>query len=74
MISLVLKNHDSFHYFGKQVEGKLSIIEDPEAKRRIIAMVDYFSQWILKPIHEGCLKLLTHFPCDRTFTQNPQHD
>lgn len=36
-------------------------------------MVDYYSQWLLRPIHDCLLKLLTHFPCDRTFTQDPFH-
>lgn len=51
--------------------GKLAIIKDPELKRRIIAMVDYLSQWCLKPIHTGILSLLKSLPQDRTFTQNP---
>jgi len=51
--------------------GKLAIIKDPELKRRIIAMVDYLSQWVLKPIHMGLLDLLKSLPQDRTFTQNP---
>nr|WLK77421.1 RNA-dependent RNA polymerase [Suillus luteus mitovirus 4] len=55
--------------------GKLSIVKDPELKRRVIAMVDYTSQFTLKPIHEDLLSLLkSRFPCDRTFTQDPFHD
>jgi len=37
-------------------------------------MVDYQSQFVLKPIHEGILKLLSTIPNDRTFTQDPSHD
>lgn len=52
--------------------GKLSIIKDPELKLRVIAMVDYLSQFTLKPIHDGILNLLkTKLPQDRTFTQDP---
>jgi len=52
--------------------GKLSIINDPELKSRVIAMVDYLSQYTLKPIHDGILSLLKHkLPQDRTYTQDP---
>nr|UPW42073.1 MAG: putative RNA dependent RNA polymerase [Beijing sediment mito-like virus 7] len=54
--------------------GKLAIVNDPELKRRIIAMVDYQSQFVLKPIHEGLLDLLSNLPTDRTFTQDPFHN
>jgi len=57
-----------------QINGKLSIVKDPELKRRVIAMVDYHSQFTLRPIHEGLLKLLSKLPCDRTFSQNPYHN
>nr|ADO60928.1 putative RNA-dependent RNA polymerase [Grapevine associated narnavirus-1] len=53
--------------------GKLSIVKDPELKRRVIAMVDYHSQFTLKPIHEMLLKKLSTLKCDRTFTQDPKH-
>jgi len=55
--------------------GKLSFIKDPEAKLRIIAISDYFTQLYLKPIHNICLKILKYdFKlCDRTFTQDPLH-
>jgi hypothetical protein len=54
--------------------GKLSIVEDPELKLRIIAMVDYYSQFFLRPIHDQLLGLLKHFNSDRTFTQDPTHN
>jgi len=54
--------------------GKLSIIKDPELKRRVIAMLDYNSQLLLRPIHDNLLKLLTKFSQDRTYTQNPHND
>jgi hypothetical protein len=40
---------------------------------RIIAMVDYFSQLLLRPIHNELLLNLKKLDCDRTFTQNPYH-
>jgi len=54
--------------------GKLAVVNDPELKRRVIAMVDYLSQFTLKPIHEGILSLLRKMPNDRTFTQDPYHN
>jgi hypothetical protein len=51
--------------------GKFSIVKDPELKRRVIAMLDYNSQILLRPIHDGLLKTLKKLPCDRTFDQNP---
>jgi len=51
--------------------GKLSVIKDPEGKRRIIAMVDYHSQMVLRPIHDILLKKLQNIPMDRTYSQNP---
>jgi len=53
--------------------GKLSYVRDPEAKLRIIAIVDYYTQLFLKPIHEKIFSLLKKLPCDRTFTQDPRH-
>nr|UTQ48821.1 RNA-dependent RNA polymerase [Monilinia fructicola mitovirus 4] len=54
--------------------GKLSIVKDPELKRRVIAMVDYHSQFALKPVHEMILSKLRTIKCDRTFTQDPVHN
>nr|QIR30230.1 RNA-dependent RNA polymerase [Plasmopara viticola lesion associated mitovirus 6] len=60
---------------GKENEGlgKLSFIYDPECKLRIVAIVDYYTQLFLKPIHEKIFKKLNNLPCDRTFTQDPTH-
>lgn len=54
--------------------GKLAIVKDPELKRRVIAMLDYNSQVVLKPIHDIFLNILRKLPCDRTFTQDPFHN
>ena len=58
---------------GKTAIGKLAIVRDPELKRRVIAMVDYYSQFTLRPIHEGMLSIIQHLPQDRTFTQDPHN-
>jgi hypothetical protein len=54
--------------------GKLSIVHDPELKERVIAMVDYTTQFLLKPIHNQLLNCLRKLECDRTFTQDPFHN
>jgi len=53
--------------------GKISIVRDPELKRRPIAMLDYNSQMILKPIHDDLLNNLRSLSQDRTFTQDPNN-
>lgn len=68
----VLKNIPNVHSPFRV--GKLAIVKDPEGKRRVIAMVDYHSQLALKSIHEQLLNLLSKLPCDRTFTQDPNHN
>lgn len=50
---------------------KLSVVNDPEAKARIIAIFDYWSQTWLKQIHDIQFDFLKAIPQDRTFTQNP---
>jgi hypothetical protein len=50
---------------------KLSIIEDPEAKARVIAIFDFWSQEALKGIHDTQFKILRALSQDRTFTQDP---
>jgi len=56
--------------------GKLSFVRDPEAKLRIIAISDYYTQLFLKPIHNIIFDILkkTFKECDRTFTQDPFHN
>jgi hypothetical protein len=51
---------------------KLSIIEDPEAKARVIAIFDYWSQEALKGVHDIQFEILrNNLSQDRTFTQDP---
>jgi len=59
---------------GKNILGKLSVVHDPELKERVIAMVDYTTQFTLRPIHNQLLNNLKKLECDRTFTQDPFHN
>lgn len=49
---------------------KLSIIHDPEAKERVIAIFDYWSQSALIPLHKALFKALRVIKGDCTFNQN----
>jgi hypothetical protein len=48
---------------------KLSAVLDPEAKTRIIAIFDYWSQAVLKPLHDKLMHTLKQLPDDRTYHQ-----
>lgn len=52
--------------------GRLSIVKDPDCKMRVIAMLDYVTQFLLRPIHSALFRSLRNLPCDRTFTQDPR--
>jgi hypothetical protein len=70
--NIMLRDHRSF-FTGNSLNGigKISVVHDPELKERAIAMIDYYSQILLKPIHDEMLKKLKNFTQDRTFTQDP---
>lgn len=57
----------------KEFKGlrKISIVRDPEAKARIIAILDWFSQEALRGFHNHIFMILKTLPQDRTFTQDP---
>lgn len=64
----------AFKNITKKVRsGALAIVHDSEGKERVIAMLDYWSQWALKPIHDKLLLYLKRIPSDRTFSQDPYH-
>jgi hypothetical protein len=67
-------NPDKRFLQQENTSGSLSLIKDPELKMRVIAMLDYYSQIFLKPIHNHLFKCLRKLPCDRTFTQNPKFE
>jgi hypothetical protein len=55
------------------INRRLSIVNDPEAKARVIAIFDYWSQVALNPMSKDMFNLLrTKFSQDRTFSQNPK--
>lgn len=48
---------------------KLSVIPDKEAKARVIAIFDYWSQTVLFPLHNAVFGLLKRIKADCTFDQ-----
>lgn len=49
--------------------GKLGLLPEPAGKVRIIAMVDYWTQRVMAPMHDWMMKILSHLPTDSTFNQ-----
>jgi hypothetical protein len=56
----------------KGLSRKLSVVQDPDGKSRIIAIFDYWSQNILKKFNDKVFNILKLLPQDRTFTQDPR--
>lgn len=54
---------------NKSLFRKLSVKADYEAKSRVFAILDYWSQGVLRPIHLGLFQGLKRIPSDRTFVQ-----
>jgi len=49
--------------------GRLSVKVEPAGKLRVFAMVDVWTQSILKPLHDSLFALLSQLPNDGTFDQ-----
>lgn len=49
---------------------RLTFIPDKEGKTRGIAVFDYLTQCVLKPIHDNQASILARIPNDYTFNQN----
>lgn len=49
--------------------GKLGFKEEAAGKVRVFAMVDAWTQWVMKPFHEYIFDILRHIPMDGTFDQ-----
>lgn len=59
---------DTFH--GKAgASGRLSFKDEPGGKVRVFAIVDYWTQCALKPLHDKVMSLLEEIPQDGTFDQ-----
>lgn len=57
-----------FDLSGKSL-GKLGLKEEPAGKVRVFAMVDAWTQWLLKPLHDTIFAVLSRIPQDGTHDQ-----
>lgn len=51
------------------VLAKLAALEEPAGKIRVVAIVDYWTNLVLKPLHDWMFDLLSRIPTDATFDQ-----
>lgn len=70
-VSTRLSNLTKHGYTGEPGVRRLSVVQDPELKARLVGIVDYFSQVVLDPLAKQLFDLLKLIPQDRTFTQDP---
>lgn len=52
--------------------SKLAFLSEGGGKTRVIAIGDYWSQQILKPLHKGIMNMLRKLPTDGTYDQGAQ--
>lgn len=58
----------------KWCTGRLAVFDEGGGKVRIVAILDAWSQWLLKPLHDGIYDLLGKLPTDGTMDQTaPLH-
>jgi len=54
---------------GSSYSGRLACLPEPAGKVRVIALLDYWSQSALKPLHNWLFEILETIPQDGTFDQ-----
>jgi hypothetical protein len=64
-----LRKGDDFSN-GSRCNGRLSVKIEPAGKARVFAMVDYWTQVALRPLHEWIFSVLRDIPQDGTFNQH----
>jgi hypothetical protein len=57
------------HPVGKNSSGRLALLEEAAGKVRVVALLDCWSQWALKPLHDWIFSILEEIPQDGTFDQ-----
>jgi len=66
-----------YKLFGGTIKwctGRLATFDEGGGKVRIVAIMDSWSQWLLKPLHDGIYDLFTEIPMDGTHDQTkPLH-
>lgn len=67
--SMVRKPID-FSNYPRLRTAKISFIPENGGKTRLIAILDYWSQMLLKPMHTAMMSLIKTYKTDGTFNQN----
>jgi hypothetical protein len=57
------------HGYGKNVCGRLALLTEAAGKIRVVALMDIWSQWALRPLHDWIFGVLKEIPQDGTFDQ-----
>jgi hypothetical protein len=74
--TIITKKVEALSKIGYSLTGlplrRLSIVQDPELKARIVGIVDWITQVLLQPLSVQLFNLLRSIPQDRTFTQDPR--
>jgi hypothetical protein len=65
----LLSEEGSIEHVGPGSIGKLGLKDEPAGKIRVFAMVDCFTQWAMKPLHDYLFEILKVIPQDGTFDQ-----
>nr|QDH90751.1 MAG: RNA-dependent RNA polymerase [Mitovirus sp.] len=58
-----------FQEVGATFTGKLQLLPEPAGKVRSIAIVDYWTQRLMHPVHKWMMDILKCLPTDATFDQ-----
>jgi len=54
---------------GSSLNGRLACLPEPAGKVRVVALVDYWTQCALRPLHDWLFEILREIPQDGTFDQ-----
>jgi len=57
------------HGYGNTVCGRLALLAEAAGKIRVVALMDIWSQWALRPLHDWIFGVLKEIPQDGTFDQ-----
>jgi len=57
------------HGYGNTVCGRLALLTEAAGKIRVVALLDCWSQWALRPLHDWIFGVLKEIPQDGTFDQ-----
>jgi len=57
---------------GKPLHSRLAFLSDKAGKTRVVAIVDLYTQSLLKPVHSYLFSILRRLETDGTFDQEKQ--